>query len=274
MAKVPYGVETLPTISIVWVGRTNVTDDRRQTTDGRTMTYSERELEFTFAKNQKTHTQTHAHTPHRRITYGCRAFAVADSSTWNSLPTRLRHPSFSISVFLAVFSKHSFSQSTSVSIALEALVMMRSQPWAPAGMDPKRGHLAPGNVLKCFVHSSYSQTLSGPIVYALILQFFVSTQFLAVFWGRRLKKVINFLEKKSAALQRKSWLRLWICPPLEKNSYGRPWKNRPIITGDKCSYECVIIHGCITSVHNTAQNSSGDLTSFPPDYHRISRVVC
>jgi len=30
------------------------TDDRRQTTDGRTMTYSERELEFTFAKNYKT----------------------------------------------------------------------------------------------------------------------------------------------------------------------------------------------------------------------------
>ena len=62
MAKVPYGVETLPKISIVGVGRTNVTDDRRQTddilttdrrqtTDGRTMTYSEHELEFTFAKN-------------------------------------------------------------------------------------------------------------------------------------------------------------------------------------------------------------------------------
>ena len=34
MAKVPYGVETLSKISIVWVGRTNVTDDRRQT-DGR-----------------------------------------------------------------------------------------------------------------------------------------------------------------------------------------------------------------------------------------------
>ena len=31
MAKVPYGVETLSKISIVWVGRTNVTDDRRQT---------------------------------------------------------------------------------------------------------------------------------------------------------------------------------------------------------------------------------------------------
>ena len=34
MAKVPYSVETLPKISIVWVGRTNVTD-RRQTTDKR-----------------------------------------------------------------------------------------------------------------------------------------------------------------------------------------------------------------------------------------------
>ena len=50
MAKVLYSVETLPKISIVWVGRTNVTD-RRQTTDGRTTTYSEHELEFTFAKN-------------------------------------------------------------------------------------------------------------------------------------------------------------------------------------------------------------------------------
>jgi len=38
MAKVPNIVKTLPKISIVWVGRTNVTDDRRQT-DGRTMTY-------------------------------------------------------------------------------------------------------------------------------------------------------------------------------------------------------------------------------------------
>jgi len=32
MANVPNGVETLPKISITWVGRTNVTD--RQTTDG------------------------------------------------------------------------------------------------------------------------------------------------------------------------------------------------------------------------------------------------
>jgi len=39
MAKVPNGVETLPKISIAWVGRTKVTDDRqqrdRQTTDRR-----------------------------------------------------------------------------------------------------------------------------------------------------------------------------------------------------------------------------------------------
>ena len=49
MAKVPNGIETLPKFSIVSVGRTNVTDDRQ--TDGRTMTYSEREREFTFAKN-------------------------------------------------------------------------------------------------------------------------------------------------------------------------------------------------------------------------------
>ena len=41
------GVEILPKISIAWVGCTNVTD-RRQT-DGRTMTYNEREL-TTFAK--------------------------------------------------------------------------------------------------------------------------------------------------------------------------------------------------------------------------------
>ena len=55
MAKVPDGVETLRKISIVWVGRTNVTERRQTTdrqTDGRTTTYSERELEFTFAKKR------------------------------------------------------------------------------------------------------------------------------------------------------------------------------------------------------------------------------
>ena len=54
MAKVPHGVEILRKISITWVGRTNVTDDRqtdRQQTDGPSMTYSEHELEFTFAKD-------------------------------------------------------------------------------------------------------------------------------------------------------------------------------------------------------------------------------
>ena len=53
MARVPNDVETLPKISIAWVERTNVADDR-QTTDGPAMTYSERELTFTFAKNGHT----------------------------------------------------------------------------------------------------------------------------------------------------------------------------------------------------------------------------
>ena len=38
MAKVPNGIETLPKISIVFVGRTNVTDNRQ--TNGPTTTYS------------------------------------------------------------------------------------------------------------------------------------------------------------------------------------------------------------------------------------------
>jgi len=52
VAKLPNSVETLPKISIAWVGCTNVTDDRQTTdrqTDGRTTTYSEHEHEFTFA---------------------------------------------------------------------------------------------------------------------------------------------------------------------------------------------------------------------------------
>ena len=73
MAKVPYGVETLPKISIAWVGRTNVTDDRqttdrRQTTDGRTMTYSDHELEFTFAnKTENTSTIFHGKIKGRKL---------------------------------------------------------------------------------------------------------------------------------------------------------------------------------------------------------------
>ena len=48
MAKVPNGVETLPKISIAWVGCTNVTDDRQtdRRTDGR--------RQFTFAKKVAT----------------------------------------------------------------------------------------------------------------------------------------------------------------------------------------------------------------------------
>jgi len=47
MANVANGVKTLPKISIARVGRTNVITDRqtdRRQIDGRTTTYSEREL--------------------------------------------------------------------------------------------------------------------------------------------------------------------------------------------------------------------------------------
>ena len=40
MAKVPNSVETLRKISIVWDGRTNVSDTQTETTDGRSTTYS------------------------------------------------------------------------------------------------------------------------------------------------------------------------------------------------------------------------------------------
>ena len=57
MANLPHGIETLPKISIVWVGRTNVTD--RQTTDGRTtsrrhianVNLSSRSLKMFFKKD-------------------------------------------------------------------------------------------------------------------------------------------------------------------------------------------------------------------------------
>jgi len=50
MAKVPNAVEILRKIWTARVGHTNVTDDRNMT-DGRATAYSEREREFTFAKN-------------------------------------------------------------------------------------------------------------------------------------------------------------------------------------------------------------------------------
>ena len=46
-----YGEEKLRKISTGWIGRTNVTD-RRQTTDGIAIAYSEPEHKFTFAKKQ------------------------------------------------------------------------------------------------------------------------------------------------------------------------------------------------------------------------------
>jgi len=49
MAKVPNAVQILPKIWTAWVGRMSVTN-RRQT-DERAIAYSEREREFTFAKN-------------------------------------------------------------------------------------------------------------------------------------------------------------------------------------------------------------------------------
>ena len=51
MAKVLNAVEILRKISTALVRRTSVTDDR-QTTDGRATANSEREREFTFAKNR------------------------------------------------------------------------------------------------------------------------------------------------------------------------------------------------------------------------------
>jgi len=56
MTKVPNGLETLPKISIAWVGCTNVTDDRQtdKQTDGRTTTYSEREREKKLKSNKMT----------------------------------------------------------------------------------------------------------------------------------------------------------------------------------------------------------------------------
>jgi len=55
MARVPNAVETLPKIWTAWVGCTSVTDDRQtdRQTDGRATAYSEREREFTFAKNRQ-----------------------------------------------------------------------------------------------------------------------------------------------------------------------------------------------------------------------------
>ena len=48
--------------------------------------------------------------PHRRVTYGGRAFAVAGPSTWNSLPKRLRDLSCSTSVLGCLLKTFLFSE--------------------------------------------------------------------------------------------------------------------------------------------------------------------
>ena len=48
--------------------------------------------------------------PHRRTTYGGRAFAVAGQSTWNSLPKRLCDPSSSSAVFACLLKTFLFSE--------------------------------------------------------------------------------------------------------------------------------------------------------------------
>ena len=52
VANVPNGKETFLKISTGWAGHTSITDDR-QMTDGRAIAYSERERQFTFAKNSE-----------------------------------------------------------------------------------------------------------------------------------------------------------------------------------------------------------------------------
>jgi len=74
-----------------------------------------------------------------------------------------------------------------------------------------RGHLPLEMLSSILCISSYSR----PIIYASFNSF-------CLFWGRRLKnktRSSTFFAEKGAS-QRKSWLRLWICPPWKKNPAG------------------------------------------------------
>ena len=66
---------------------------------------------------------------HRFTTYGRRAFSLAGSTFWNSLPRNLRDPSHILLLFLDDHLKHFFSQSTSVHSASEAFAIMRYINW-------------------------------------------------------------------------------------------------------------------------------------------------
>jgi len=88
MAKVPNGVEKLPKFRTAWIGRTSVTD--RQTTDGRATANSEREREFTFAKNQTdSSTTTHYRHPAASLTVTHASYIVNSHSTHKHQPSLL-----------------------------------------------------------------------------------------------------------------------------------------------------------------------------------------
>ena len=48
-------------------------------------------------------------------------------------------------------------------------------------------------------------------------------------------------------------------------------KPKPTFNCKNCSYVCISL--CTTVVHNTAQNSSDNLLSYPPDNHHCSDTV-
>ena len=84
MAKVPNGVEKLRKISTDWVRCTNVSD--RQTTDGPATAYSEREREFTIAKNPAYRASTSMHS----LTFRVRRYVVTATKLVHRLQIRPR----------------------------------------------------------------------------------------------------------------------------------------------------------------------------------------
>jgi len=45
-------------------------------------------------------------------------------------------------------------------------------------------------------------------------------------------------------------------------------KPKPTLIFKNCSYVCILL--CTTVIHNTAQNSSDNFSSYPPDSHQSS----
>ena len=50
-------------------------------------------------------------------------------------------------------------------------------------------------------------------------------------------------------------------------------KPKPTLTCKNCSCVCVCVSLCTTVIHNTAQNSSDNFLSYPPDNHHCSDDV-